>query len=268
MRAVPDPSDRTDRNDPTGVAAVVERLRAAGCVYAEDEAALLVDAADSPAALELLVARRESGLPLEQVVGWAMFCGQRVVVEPGVFVPRWRSRLLVSWAARLTGPGALVVDLCCGTGALAVALAAQVPGLEVHAADLDPAAVRCARRNVEGEVYEGDLFDALPPSLRGRVQTLLVNTPYVPTGEIALLPPEARDHEPPLALDGGPDGLDVQRRVAADAGQWLTPGGHLLVEVSERQARTAVAVFSSAGLVAWSERDEELEATVVIARRP
>jgi release factor glutamine methyltransferase len=127
--------------------------------------------------------------------------------------------------------------------------------------------VRCARRNLNGRVHQGDLFDALPTTLRGRVQTLLVNTPYVPTAEIALLPAEARDHEPALALDGGPDGLDVQRRVAAEAAEWLVPGGHLMVEVSERQARTAVQVFASAGFTSWGERDDDLDATVVIARR-
>jgi release factor glutamine methyltransferase len=247
--------------------AIVSRLRAAGCVFAEDEAAVLGEAASSPADLERLVAERTSGLPLEQVVGWAMFCGQRVAVDPGVFVPRWRSQHLVAIAARVTPPGAVVVDLCCGTGALALALAAEVPGLELHAADLDPAAVLCARRNLDGPVHQGDLFDALPTTLRGRVQTLLVNTPYVPTAEIALLPAEARDHEPALALDGGPDGLDVQRRVAAEAADWLVPGGHLMVEVSEHQARTAVKVFASAGFTSWAERDDDLDATVVIARR-
>ena len=93
-----------------------------------------------------------------------------------------------------------------------------MPGLEVHAADLDPAAVRCARRNVEGEVYEGDLFDALPPSLRGRAQTLLVNTPYVPTGEIALLPPEARDHERPSRSTA------VRTASTCNGGSRRTPG--------------------------------------------
>jgi release factor glutamine methyltransferase len=247
--------------------AIVARLRAAGCVFAEDEAALLLDSAESPDDLEHRVSLRESGLPLEQVLGWAMFCGLRIQVDPGVFVPRWRSQLLVACAVRLTPPGAVVVDLCCGTGALGLAVAAAVPGVELHAADLDPAAVSCARRNLRGPVYQGDLFDALPSTLRGRVDTLLVNTPYVPTSEIALLPAEARLHEPALALDGGADGLDVQRRVAAEALSWLAVAGHLLVEVSERQARTAVEVFMAAGFEAWVEHDDELEATVVVARR-
>jgi release factor glutamine methyltransferase len=253
------------------VSAAVDRvslaLRGAGCVFAEDEAALLVAAATSDADLAAKVAQRVSGLPLEQVVGFAEFCGLRIVVEPGVFVPRWRTQFLVAQAVALTQPHAVVVDLCCGTGALGVALAAVVPGVDLYASDIDPVAVRCARRNVEpfGRVFEGDLFAPLPGALRGRVDVLLVNTPYVPTQEIALLPPEARLYEPAVALDGGADGLDVQRRVAAEAGDWLAPGGHLLVEVSERQAATSVAIFTSAGLTAWVAEDDELGATVVVA---
>jgi release factor glutamine methyltransferase len=242
-------------------------LRGAGCVFAEDEAALLVAAATSDADLAAKVAQRVSGLPLEQVVGFADFCGLRVVVEPGVFVPRWRTQFLVAQAVPLARPGAVVVDLCCGTGALGIALAAAVPDVELYASDIEPAAVRCARRNVEpfGRVFEGDLFAALPTALRGRIDVLLVNTPYVPTREIPLLPPEARLYEPAVALDGGADGLDVQRRVAAEAGDWLSPGGHLLVEVSERQAATSRAIFTSAGFDALVAADDDLGATVVIA---
>jgi release factor glutamine methyltransferase len=247
-------------------AAVVARLRAAGCVFAEEEAALLLDAA-AGAALDALVTRRVAGEPLEQVLGWAEFCGLRFAVEPGVFVPRQRSRLLVREAVTLTAPGAVVLDLCCGTGAIGAAIAQAVPGVELHAADLDPAAVRCARRNVPGSVYEGDLYAALPVGLRGRVDVLVANAPYVPTAEIALMPPEARDHEAPAALDGGADGLDVQRRVAAGAPAWLAPGGALLVETSVRQAPATLAAFSTAGLRGRVVSDEELAGTVVIGSR-
>lgn len=252
--------------DLTVTPALVDALRGAGCVFAEDEAALLVAAAGSEADLAAKVAQRVAGLPLEQVVGFAEFCGLRIVVEPGVFVPRWRSQFLVAQGVRLARPGAVVVDLCCGTGALGVAVAAGVPDVELYASDIEPAAVRCARRNVEpfGRVFEGDLFAPLPTALRGRIDLLLVNTPYVPTQEIALLPPEARLYEPAVALDGGADGLDVQRRVAAEAVDWLSPGGHLLVEVSERQAVTSVAVFTAAGLTAHVLDDPELSATVVV----
>jgi release factor glutamine methyltransferase len=249
----------------TGVAeTVVARLRAAGCVFAEEEAALLLEAAGPGRALDDLVARRVAGEPLEQVLGWAEFCGMRFVVEPGVFVPRQRTRLLVREAVVLAAPGAVVLDLCCGTGAVGAAVAAAVRSVELHAADVDPAAVRCARRNVPGSVYEGDLYDALPDALRGRVDVLVANAPYVPTDAIALMPPEARDHEARAALDGGVDGLDVQRRVAAGAPDWLAPGGSLLIETSRRQAPETLAAFTRAGLTARVAEDEELAGTVVV----
>jgi release factor glutamine methyltransferase len=166
-------------------------------------------------------------------------------------------------------PGAVIVDLCCGAGAIGAALTAAVAGAEVHAADVDPAAVRCARQNLPaGHVYEGDLYGPLPAGLRGRVQVLAANVPYVPTGEIRYLPPEARVHEPPAALDGGQDGLDVLRRVAAGALAWLAPGGHLLSETSERQAPLAGGVLAAAGLTARVVSSDDLGATVVIGQRP
>ncbi|MFF0558747.1 putative protein N(5)-glutamine methyltransferase [Streptomyces sp. NPDC004266] len=250
---------------------VVERLRAAGCVFAEEEAEMILAAAAGPAELDLMVERRASGLPLEHVVGWAAFAGLRIEVDGGVFVPRRRTEFLVGHAVELARPGAVCVDLCCGSGAAGAVLLAGVEGAEVHASDIEPAAVRCARRNVEprgGRVYEGDLFAPLPRELRGRVEVLVANVPYVPTEEIGLLPPEARDHEPHVTLDGGTDGLDVMRRVAAEAPEWLAPGGHLLVETSERQAETALAVMSAAGLVPRVVTSEEWWATVVVATRP
>ncbi len=247
-----------------GVNEIVTRLRSAGCVFAEEEAALLAGAARSPAELTSMVDRRVAGLPVEQILGWAGFCGRRVVVEPGVFVPRRRTGFLVEQAVLRARPGAVVVDLCCGSGAVGAAVHAAVDGIELHAADVDPTAVRCARRNVTGTVYLGDLFTALPPTLRGRVDVLVVNAPYVPTAAIALLPPEARDHEPVAALDGGADGLDVQRRVIADAPAWLGPHGALLIETGEDQAPHTAAAYVAAGLVPRVARSAELAATVVI----
>ncbi|MFI7098827.1 putative protein N(5)-glutamine methyltransferase [Streptomyces sp. NPDC050161] len=251
--------------------AVVARLRAAGCVFAEDEAELLLSTARTPTELAAMVRRRADGLPLEHVLGWAEFCGLRMTVGPGVFVPRRRSELLVRQAAALAAPGAVAVDLCCGSGALGAALAARVPGVALHAADIDPAAVRCARANVAaagGLVHEGDLFAALPAALRGRIDVLLANVPYVPSEEVGLLPSEAREHEPLVALDGGTDGLDVLRRVTAAAAAWLAPGGSLLVETSERQADRAAALFADGGLTPRSVTSDELYATVVIGTRP
>jgi release factor glutamine methyltransferase len=250
---------------------LVGRLRAAGCVFAEDEARLLIEAAAGSASeLGAMVARRVAGEPIEYVVGWAEFRGLRIVVEPGVFVPRRRTEFLVDAAADLAPHRPVVLDLCCGSGALGLALRAALGEVELHAADLDPAAVACARRNVgeHGSVYLGDLYDPLPASLRGRVDLLLANVPYVPTKEIALLPAEARDHEPALALDGGRDGLDVLRRVAARATGWLAPGGHLLSEVSAEQAPVAVTALADAGLRPGIATDDDLGATVVIGTRP
>lgn len=250
---------------------VVRRLRAAGCVFAEEEAELLVAAAATPAELAVLVDRRVAGLPLEVVLGWAEFCGLRIVVEPGVFVPRRRTEFLVQQAAALAAPDPVVVDLCCGTGAVGAALAARLTGVRLYAADIDPAAVRCARRNVRpevGQVLVGDLDDPLPRSLLGRVDVLVANAPYVPSRAIATMPPEARDHEARVALDGGCDGLDVQRRVAAAAPRWLAPGGVLLVETSQEQGPRTAAALAAVGLVARVERSEELDATVAIGTRP
>ncbi|WP_158841523.1 putative protein N(5)-glutamine methyltransferase [Saccharothrix deserti] len=243
---------------------VVARLRAAGCVFAEDEARLLAAAARTPEEFEELTARRVAGLPLEHVVGWAEFCGLRVSVDPGVFVPRRRTRFLVRVAVGAARPGAVVVDLCCGSGAVAAAVADRVAAVELHAVDIDPAAVRCARRNVPGQVYEGDLYGPLPGSLLGRVDVLVANAPYVPTDAIGLMPPEAREHEPLVALDGGVDGLDVQRRVIADAARWLAPGGRLLVETGAVQASGTVEAFARGGLRAEVVSDEDLSATVVV----
>ena len=247
------------------------RLRAAGCVFAEDEARLLVDAAHDEAELDALVGRRVGGLPLEQILGWAEFCGLRIAVDPGVFVPRRRTELLVLTAASLAPPGAVVLDMCCGSGAVGAALAARLGRVELHAVDVDPAAVRCARRNVVaagGHVYEGDLYQPLPDKLRGRVDLVVANAPYVPTDSIGQMPPEARLHEPPVALDGGADGVDVQRRVAAGAARWLAPAAHLLIETSESQAPQTVAAFRGNGFVPRVVSSPERGATVVVGTAP
>lgn len=238
---------------------IVERLRAAGCVFAEDEAALLEEAATGPHHLEELVAQRVAGLPLEHVVGRAVFCGQRIVVTKGVFVPRHRTELLVDLATDLEPD--VVVDLCCGSGAVGAVLQHRLPTATVYAADIDPVAVACARKNLTN-VFEGDLFDALPTHLRGRIDVVVANVPYVPTDDIAFMPVEARDHEARVAVDGGADGLEVLRRVAAQAAHWLRPGGHLLSETSERQAPAALAAFSAAGLTAKLVTSEDANAVV------
>jgi release factor glutamine methyltransferase len=309
-----------DSPDPPPDPALVALLRRAGCVFAEDEARLIEETAASPAQAAELAARRADGLPLELVLGWAEFCGLRIAVTPGVFIPRRRTEFLARQAialGRRAGGPQVVVDLCCGSGAIGLAIlnGLRAPGpatgpagtetspagpsgtdggghgtagngtagtvctggngtggrsVELYAADVDPAAAACARANIgaAGRVYQGDLYDALPASLRGRVTLLTANVPYVPTAEIALLPPEARDHEPPATLDGGADGLDLLRRVASGAPSWLAPGGWLLIETSDRQLALAVQAVAAAGLRGGSMHDPELGATIVAGTWP
>jgi release factor glutamine methyltransferase len=161
----------------------------------------------------------------------------------------------------------VVVDLCCGSGALGLAVKTRRPATRLYAADVDPVAVECARDNLGGNVFQGDLFDALPGELRGRVDVLLANVPYVATRHIPLLPAEARDHEPATALDGGADGLDVFRRVVAEAPAWLAPGGMLVSEITEAQIGAATSAVRAAGLTPQVTRDEDLEATIVAGVR-
>lgn len=248
---------------------LVATLRAAGCVFAEDEARLLLESAADDAELARMVADRVAGLPLEQIIGYAEFCGLRIAVAPGVFVPRQRTTALVRQAALGLRAGDVVVDLCCGAGAIGAALLASTPGLEVYAADVDPAAVAVARRNLPPDrVFEGDLYDALPDALLGRVTAVVANAPYVPTHAIATMPPEARDHEHRVALDGGPDGLDVHRGVAAGVTPWLAPHGRLLIESSRGQAVGTAALMREAGLATDVWTDDEVDGTVVTGTMP
>lgn len=248
---------------------VVLRLRAAGCVFAEDEAALLVEAAAGEASvLARLVAAREAGDPLEHLLGWVAFCGRRVAVGPRVFVPRVRTELLAERALTLIADGAVVVELCCGVAAVAAVLQTDGRVGELYAADVDPEAVGYARRNVvePGVVLVGDLYDPLPSGLRGRVDLLVANAPYVPTGAIALMPREARDHEPQVALDGGVDGVDVQRRIIAEAPGWLRAGGSLLIETGREQSLVTAGEMRAVGLRVEVVVDDDRDGTVVIGR--
>ncbi|MEV7605885.1 putative protein N(5)-glutamine methyltransferase [Paenarthrobacter sp. NPDC089322] len=248
---------------------IVSTLRSAGCVFAEDEARLLLDAAHTPDELDRMVEQRVNGLPLEHILGWVDFCGSRMVIRRGVFVPRRRTEFLVRQAAMIAKPGAVVVDLCCGSGVIGAALSDFLASCELYATDIDPAAVDCARRNVEprgGRVFAGDLYHALPRQLQGRVDIVLANAPYVPTRAIGMMPPEARLHEPLVALDGGTDGLDVQRRVAEHAADWLAPGGSLVVETSAAQASETSLLLQHFGLATRIVRDEDLDATVVLGQ--
>ncbi|MDE3724191.1 putative protein N(5)-glutamine methyltransferase [Nocardiopsis sp. N85] len=236
-------------SSPTLADSLTPLSRDAGCVFAEQEAHLIAHHARTPAHAADLAERRAAGTPLEHVLGWARLRGVTVRVDPGVFLPRPRSALLADLAVGLLPERGVAVDLCCGSGILAAILIAARPHARVHAVDLDPNAVACARRNLPAHrVHHGDLCAALPPRLRGRVDVLVANVPHVPTDRLRLLPAEARLYEAPLALDGGPDGLDVLRRLARQAPGRLAPTGTVLVETAAHQAGTARKVLADAGL--------------------
>jgi release factor glutamine methyltransferase len=260
--------------------ATVAFLRAAGCVYAEEEARILTDAATAARPLGLLLERRAAGEPLEYIVGWAGFCGLRICVRPGVFVPRRRSEFLAECAvdvvnavrARSEVPSGTtrVLDMCCGTGAIGLAVATRSCGVELFAADDSSLAVECARENlaaVQGEVHQGDLFDALPQAVRNGFDVIVASPPYVPSSRIARLPAEARAYEPLSTLDGGPDGTDVQRRILESAGAWLRTPGFVVMESGPDVANTIARIGRDNGFTAEIRRDGERDATVLIAGR-
>ena len=237
-------------------------------MFAEEEAELLIAEASDDDHLERMIREREQGLPLEQIVGWAEFGGIRISVEPGVFVPRKRSELLLTLALQRLPQGGTVVDLGCGSGAIGAAIAAQRPDAIVWGTDIDEAATACARRNLDpGRVRTGSGFDPLPRVLRGGVHLIIANLPYVPTDAIALMPPEARDFEHRVALDGGNDGLDVQRALLIETPIWLAPDGWVLVETGAAQAQRTEAILRAAGLATETSHDAEIGGTAVAGRR-
>jgi release factor glutamine methyltransferase len=250
-----------------GVGEVVARLRAAGCVFAEEEAELLTEAAGGDEAVLLqLVDARVCGQPLEHVLGWVAFAGRRLVVGPGVFVPRVRTELLAELAVTMIDDHSIVLELCCGVGAVAGALQHRRPEIELYAVDIDPVAVAYARRHIAapGAVLLGDLFDPVPGRLHGQLDVIIANAPYVPTEAIELMPREARDHEPRQSLDGGADGADVHRRIIAAAPTWLRPGGGLLIETGREQSVITAAAMEAVGLGTEVITDDDRGGTVVV----
>jgi release factor glutamine methyltransferase len=246
---------------------ILLRLRDAGCVFAEDEARLLCEFARDQDHLDELVDRRITGEPLEHLIGWVEFCGRGYFLGPDVFIPRQRSTLLVDEAARVKASGAgTILDLCCGCGALGIAVRNRVGGV-VIASDISAVAVDFARRNGVHEGYVGDLFDALPAVYRGQIDTLIANTPYVPSAAVSDMPRESRDYEPRTTVDGGPDGMDLQTRVLIEAIDWLAPGGSLLTETSAGQADALHALAASRGWNARVVSDDELGAHMLVAHR-
>jgi len=252
-------------------------LRAGGCVYAEEEARILTEAARSSDTLRAFLERRVRGEPLEYIAGWAEFCGLRVPLRAGVFVPRRRSEFLAACAIRSARAAATrssgsrpvrVLDMCCGSGAIGLAVAIGSGDIELLAADDSLVAVGCARDNlarVSGRVYQGDLFAALPPTELHCLDVIVANAPYVPTDEIQWLPAEARLYEPLSTLDGGPDGTGVQSRILESAAEWLQAPGVVLIETGEEMADSTARIAREAGFAPEIHADAELGATVMLA---
>jgi release factor glutamine methyltransferase len=227
---------------------VVRALAVGGCIEPEVEAAALLEAARAGAGpIHELVARRLRGEPLAWIAGEVRFCGVRVRVDPGVFVPRPQTESLAWRAVGLLPEQGVAVDLCTGSGAVAAVVRSQRPNASVIATDLDPAAVACARSNGV-EALLGDLDEPIPVGVRGRVDVVTAVAPYVPAEELHLLPRDVLEHEPRHALDGGPGGTAVLVRAAAAAGRLLRPGGGVLLELGGEQADEIGSVLAEHGM--------------------
>lgn len=219
---------------------------------------VLLDAVDpaAEAAYDALVARRASREPLQHLTGTAAFRHVELAVGPGVFCPRPETELLAGWALEQLpddGAGCTVVDLCTGSGAIAAALADEAPGATVHAVELDPDAHAWAARNLAGtrvDLRLGDMADAFG-DLDGAVDVVVANPPYVPLEAWDGVAPEARDHDPALALWSGQDGLDAMRVLEGVAARLLRPGGVVGAEHADVQGASAVEVFGRTGR--WRE---------------
>jgi release factor glutamine methyltransferase len=216
--------------------ALASTLSSAGFVAPGEEAhELLTRAGDDDALLDALVERRLTGEPLAWITGRISFCDLELRVDPGVYVPRWHTELLARRAVALLAPDGTAVDLCTGTGAVALTVSAAHPGARVMATDMDERAVACARANGV-EAYCGDLFAPLPGALDGQVDLVVGVVPYVPTPALALLQRDTLTFESPLSYDGGPDGTAILRRVLTESPRYLRPGGMVLIELGGEEA--------------------------------
>lgn len=225
------------------------RLRAVGCVFAEEEAAEIRRLGAAP---DTIVAARSAGVPLEQALGVAVFAGLDLAVGEGVFVPRHRAEVLVDAAVSARPDARVVVDLGCGCGALAAALATRLGAAEVYAVDVDQTALAYAVRNGERygfAVHRGDWWDALPRDLRGRVDLAVAYLPHVPDARLDGIPDDYRRHEPESAVAGGADGLDPLRTVTRSLDDWLSPDGVLVTLVAGEQLEAARAIVDPARLL-------------------
>jgi release factor glutamine methyltransferase len=243
---------------------LAERLRAMGCVAAEDEACELVDSAGDPLELETFLTRRSRGEPLAWITGSVQFCGRRLHIEPGVYVPRFESQELAIRAADvLAAEGGRAVDLCTGSGAVAAVLMDAAPEATVVGVEVDLRAAACARLN-DVPVIRADVGEALRPHAFDLVTAV---APYVPSDQLVYLPADVLRHEPRVALDGGGDGLDVLRRVVAAAARLLRVRGHLFVELGADQDRALAPALALAGFqVADTWRDDDGDLRGLAAR--
>ncbi|HWC13320.1 MAG TPA: peptide chain release factor N(5)-glutamine methyltransferase [Actinomycetota bacterium] len=208
-------------------------------------------AADEQEALEL-AARRSRGEPLQYLLGSAQFRHIELEVGPGVFIPRPETELIAERAIELLPQGGTLVDLGTGSGAIALAVAHERPDATVLATEADPGALRWAIRNRDRiaaavQMFQGDLFDGLPADLRGCVDVVVSNPPYVALERKDILPIDVRDHEPERALYGGADGMLVTTRLVRDARSWLKPGGWVVLEMSEQQQEVMTSLLEELG---------------------
>jgi release factor glutamine methyltransferase len=248
---------------------VIQALAEGGCIAPRAEADALVTASNEGAgSIEELVARRLRGEPLAWITGSVRFCGVRIRVDPGVFVPRPHTQALARRAVSLLPAAGIAVDLCTGTGAVAAVLGSAHPRAAVAATDVDPLAVACARRNGVRALV-GDLDEPVSPSLRGSVDVMTAVVPYVPTEELHLLPRDVFANEPRRALDGGPRGTTVLVRAAEAAARWLRAGGSVLLELGGHQAGEVATTLADLGLSEISvHRDADGQDRAIEARRP
>ena len=202
-----------------------------------------------------LVERRAAREPLQYLLGWEEFHGLRLAVSPDVLVPRPETEGLVEWALELLAdrPEPVVADLGTGSGAIACAIARAQPAAEVLAVEISGGALAVASRNVRDlgvgarvRLLAGDLFAPLG-SIPGSLDLVVANPPYLPSAVIPSLPPEVSRHEPRSALDGGPDGLHVLRRIVAGAPAVLKRGGWLLMEIGDEQAGPLASLMAAEG---------------------
>lgn len=242
---------------PLDLASVAGALVTAGCVAADEEAEELVQAAHSKDQLEAMLARRLTGEPLAWITGKASFCGLEVAVEPGVYVPRWQSEPLAQRAAHLLPPTGTAVDLCTGSGAIALVMQSTRPDARVVSTEIDPLAAHCARANGL-VVYQGDLDESLPGQLGGTVDVLVGVLPYVPTNALAYLPRDVQRFEPRSALDGGVGGTELIATVVRRSPRWVRTGGWLLVEIGGDQVPEVTTMLAASGYIdieTWQDED-------------